>query len=102
MNPISEKPFLDIVDVTTEYERVTIHYKCEVSKQSPKVHHIEWSKNDQQLDNNSKKYVGGCVHDNCFTIKSPSSEDRGNYSCKVTNAVGSVSKNVMLGNVNLN
>lgn len=78
------------------YQEITIHYNCGVPKQSPKVHHIEWSKDGQPLDNN-KKYVGGGVHDNCFTIASPTSEDKGNYSCKVTNAVGSVSKKIFLG-----
>lgn len=34
-----------------------------------------------------------------FTIMSPTYEDRGNYSCKVTNAVGFLSMNVILGNI---
>lgn len=92
-------PFLNILEVTTGYEVITIHYNYGVPDQSPKVHHIEWTKNGQPLDNNNKKYVGGGVHDSCFTIESPTYEDRGNYSCKVINAVGTVAKNIMLGNV---
>lgn len=92
-------PFLNILEVTTGHEVITIHYNCGVPDQSPKVHHIEWSKNGQSLDINNKKFVGGGVHDSCLTIASPTYEDRGNYSCKVINAVGTVTKNIMLGNV---
>lgn len=66
------------------------------------VHHIEWSKNGQPLQIDAKKYVGGGVRDNHFTIMSPTYEDRGNYTCTVTNAVGFSSKNVILGNIYLN
>lgn len=90
-------PFLKNLEAKG-YQEVTIHYNCGVPKQSPKVHHIDWSKNSKPLDDN-KKYVGGGVLDRCFTIMSPTYEDRGNYSCKVTNAVGSVSKEILLGNV---
>lgn len=85
--------------VTSGSDGLTIHLSCGVLEQSPKVHHIEWSKNDQQLDKDSNKYVVGGVDDGHLTIKSPTYEDRGNYICKVTNAVGSESKNIMLGNV---
>lgn len=90
-------PFINIMGVTSGSEELTIHFNCGVSEQSPKVHLIEWSKNDQQLDNDSNKYVGGGVDDCHLKIKSPTYEDRGNYICKVTNAVGSESKNIMLG-----
>lgn len=80
-------------------EDIIIHFNCGVSKQLPKVRDIEWTKSGQPLHHDVKKYVGGGIHDSRFTILSPKLEDRGNYSCKVTNAVGSVSANVMLGNV---
>lgn len=35
---------------------------------------------------------------NHFKIMSPTFEDKGKYSCTVTNAVGSVSKDVTFGN----
>lgn len=92
-------PFLNISGVITRREGIAIHYNCGVPDQSPKVHHIEWSKNGQPLDINNKKYVGGGVHDSFLTITSPTYEDRGNYFCKVTNAVGTVQRNAMLGNV---
>lgn len=63
------------------------------------MHLIEWSKNDKQLQNDNKYVVGG-KDDRHLTIKSPTYEDRGNYTCKVTNLVGSKSKNIMLGNFN--
>lgn len=80
-------------------EGITIHYNWGVSEQSPEVHHIEWSKNGQPLHYDAKKYVGGGVHDSHFTIMSPTYEDRGNYSCTVANAVGFISKDVILGNI---
>lgn len=85
--------------VTSGSEGITIHYKCGALEQSPKVKQIEWSKNGQQLHNNSKKYAGGSVYDSLFTIMSATKDDRGNYSCKVINAVGSVSANIRLGNI---
>lgn len=83
-------------------EDITIRFNCGVLKQSPKIQNIEWSKNGQPLYHDVKRYVGGGIHDSRFSILSPTDKDRGNYSCKVTNAVGSVTKNVMLGNVYLN
>lgn len=85
--------------VTSGSEGIAIHYKCGALEQSPKVEQIEWSKNGQQLDNNRKKYVGGSLHDSCLTITSPTHDDKGNYSCKVTNPVGSASKSISLGSV---
>lgn len=79
---------------------ITIHFKCGVLKQSPRVLDIEWSKNGKPLHYDAKKYhIKGRINGSRFLILSPTFEDRGNYSCKVTNAVGSVSENVMLGNV---
>lgn len=96
---ILEIPFLTIAEVSIGSEGITIHFNCGVLEQSPKVHLIEWSKNGKQLDNKSNKYVGEGIDNRQLTITSPTYEDRGKYNCKVSNAVGSVSKNVMLGNV---
>lgn len=63
------------------------------------MHRIEWSKNGQPLQHDTEKYVGGGIDESCLTITSPTNEDKGNYSCKVTNAVGSVSKDITLGNI---
>lgn len=54
-------------------------------------------KNEETLVFRNKKYVGGGLNDGYITITSPTKADRGTYSCTVTNAVGSVSKNVTLG-----
>lgn len=87
------------MDAESGSEGITIYYNCGVSEQSPEVHHIEWSKNGQPLHYDAKKYGGGGVHDSHFTIMSPTYEDNGNYSCKVTNDVGFLLKNVILGNI---
>lgn len=54
-------------------------------------------KNGKNLVLRNEKYVGGGLNDGFMTITSPAKTDRGTYSCTVTNAVGSVSKNVLLG-----
>lgn len=84
--------------VTTGDEGITIHYSYKVLKQSPKVKHINWCKNGKPLDRKSKKYIGGSLNENCFTITSPTDDDRGTYKCTITNVVGSVSKEVIFGN----
>lgn len=84
--------------VTTGDEGINIHYNYEVLKESPEVKHIKWFKNKETLDKKSGKYTGGSLNDNCFTITSPTEEDKGKYSCTITNAVGSVSKEVIFGN----
>lgn len=84
--------------VTTEDEGITIHYSYKVLKQSPEVKHIDWCKNGEPLDRKSEKYIGGSLNENSLTITSPTDEDRGEYSCTITNAVGSISKVVIFGN----
>lgn len=59
---------------------------------------IKWAKDEEILDLENKKYVGGSLADDIFIIKSPTEEDGGTYSCTVTNAVGSVSNIVTIGN----
>lgn len=93
---ITELPNLNDLEVTTGDVGIVIHY--ELSGQSPEVQRIEWNKDGQILDTNTYKYVGGSIYDSSFTIRLPTEEDKGKYSCIITNAVGSVSKDVMLGN----
>lgn len=83
--------------VTTGDEGITIHYSYEVLEHSPEVIHIYWCKNGEPLFRRSKKYIGGSLNENCFTITSPTDEDRGKYSCTIINVVGSVSKEVIFG-----
>lgn len=85
--------------VTTVYDGVIIQCNYELSRQSPEVHCIQWKKNGQPLDTKTTRYIEGNVDDKYLKIASTTYEDRGEYSCTVTNAVGSVSKNIMLGNV---
>lgn len=89
-------PHLNDLEVTTEDEGIIIHYKYEVSGESPKVHCIEWSKDGQVLDMNTWKFVGGRTSDSRLTISLPTEDDKGKYSCKITNSVGSVSKDVSI------
>lgn len=56
-------------------------------------------KNGENLVLRNEKYVGGGLNDGFITITSPTKADRGTYSCTVTNAVGSVSRSVTLGNL---
>lgn len=89
-----ELPCIDIWKVTTERKRI-INY-CRVLECSPKLNQIKWMKNEETLVLRNRKYVGGGLNDGFITIKSPTKADRGTYSCTVTNAVGSVSKNITL------
>lgn len=93
-------PHLNDLEVTTEDEGIMIHCSFYVPGQWPEVQHIEWSKNDGKvLDKKTYKFLGGSIHEDRLAIRLPTDEYKGKYSCKITNAVGSVSKNVMLGNV---
>lgn len=96
---ITENPYFIAWEVTKEQEEITIHYRYGVSERSPKVHMIEWTKDGRKLGSNIEKYVGGGLHDSYLTITYPTKEDRGIYSCTISNAVGSVSKDVELGNI---
>lgn len=96
---ITELPLLNDLEVTTGDEGIIILYSYNVPGQWPKVQHIEWSKNGQVLVTNTSKYSGGSIYDRSLTIKLPTEEDKGQYSCKITNAVGCASKDVMLGDV---
>lgn len=76
---------------------VRIHYGFK--KRPPDVTEIKWIKDEVPILKKDKKYEGGKLNDRYFTIISPTIEDRGNYSCVVENAVGSVQKDVQLGTV---
>lgn len=89
-------PYFNDLEVTTGDEGIIIFY--EISGQSPEVQRIDWKKDGQVLNTNVCKYSGGSINDSSLTIRLPTEEDKGKYSCIITNAVGSVSKDVMLGN----
>lgn len=65
-------------------------------KEVPSKHVIEWSKNDHTLDQNNR--MEGSLDESCLTIMSPTTKDKGKYTCTITNAIGSVSKETILGN----
>lgn len=85
------------LEVTEEDNGIKIHYSVGVSENSPKVKNVIWRKNDQLLDIKYDKLFGGGFKDSCLVIRSPSEDDKGTYSCTVTNAVGSVTKDIKLG-----
>lgn len=85
------------LEVTVEDEKIKIHYSVGVSKNSPHVRDITWSKNGQPMHIENVKFIGGSLHDSCLIINSPSKDDKGKYSCTVTNAVGSETKHIVLG-----
>lgn len=89
-----ELPCFYILKVTTERQSITIYHS--VLECSPKLNQIKWMKNEETLVLRNRKYIGGGLNDGFITIKSPTKADRGNYSCTVTHAVGSVSKNITL------
>lgn len=88
-------PIFDVWNVTTEMKEIRIHYA--VKERPPKVKEIKWIKDGVPILTRNRKYNGGKLNDNYFTITSPTIEDRGNYSCVVKNAVGSVQKDVRFG-----
>lgn len=91
-----ELPSFDDLKVTTSREGINIQYV--VPESSPKVQTIEWRKNGTILDLEKMKYDGGGLNDSFVTIMSPNKGDKGNYSCTMKNAVGTVTKNVIFGN----
>lgn len=68
-----------------------------VSKASPVVTQIIWTKNNLMLDLSNDKYCGGGLADSFLRISRAGEEDKGEYTCTVLNAVGLVSKTVKLG-----
>lgn len=66
-------------------------------KEFPSKHVVEWSKNDHTLDQNNR--VGGHLDESCLTITSPTIKDKGKHTSTITNAIGSASKDTILGNV---
>uniref|UniRef100_A0A8W8NTZ8 Ig-like domain-containing protein n=1 Tax=Magallana gigas TaxID=29159 RepID=A0A8W8NTZ8_MAGGI len=96
LSVLGDMPFLNDLKVTTEEESVTIHYNFRVLENSPQVQDMQWRKNDQTLNMKDVKFIGGGLNDSCLVISSPSGNDKGNYSCTVTNAVGSVTKDIDL------
>lgn len=76
-------------------EGITIHY--DVKKESPYVTDMKWTKDGETIDKRIRKYNGGNLKDSYFTISSPSLEDRGIYSCVVTNAAGTTKMDVLFG-----
>jgi hypothetical protein len=85
--------------ISTGLERITLHFDYVVKRNSPNVHQIEWEKNGEPLLVHHTKYVGGGIQDGYLTIMSPTADDAGVYTCIVANAVGAVSKDLMLGKV---
>lgn len=64
---------------------------------STNVEKIRWTKNSLTLDLSNNKYGERKLTENCITITSPGEKDKGEYTCIVSNAAGSVSKSVKLG-----
>lgn len=85
------------MEVSTAKEEICIHYSYTVLENSPPVNDITWTKNKTPLDLTNHKYSGGGLENSYLTISCPTKEERGEYACTVSNAVGSVSRVVILG-----
>lgn len=103
---IIEQPYFDHWDITNDSEGLTIHCSYGVPEGSPSIFEVKWTKDGETVDLNNKKIVvgrssndGSRLNDSDLTISSPTLEDKGKYLCTVTNAVGSVSRDVTLGTV---
>lgn len=92
-----EPPCLEELTVTSINDEIDIHYVVKVSKASPVVTQIIWTKNNLMLDLSNDKYCGGGLADSFLRISRAGEEDKGEYTCTVLNAVGLVSKTVKLG-----
>lgn len=76
---------------------VHINYVFKVSSDVPDVKEIKWSKDNLELYLPNAKYNGGGLKDSYFAILNAGEKDQGIYTCIVSNAVGSVSKQVLIG-----
>lgn len=95
-----ELPQLDNLKVSTTKEEICIHYSHTVLENSPRINDIKWTKNKTPLDLTNHRYCGGSLDDSFLKITCPTKEDRGEYSCNVSNAVGSVQRVVTLDEPN--
>lgn len=91
-------PFFSVWDIKTDKKELTIIYEYGVTRSSPQVFKVKWDKNGKPLNRENNRYLGGSLNDKYLTITSPTSDGKGTYSCTVTNAVGSVSKDFTFGN----
>lgn len=96
---IADKPYFTSWEIATGKRKIAISYSYKISERSPKVLKIEWTKNGENIETNSGKYDGGGLNDDSFILKSPTMDDIGNYSCTVTNAVGSASEHADFGKI---
>lgn len=93
---LGEVPELTDLEVIPGKQEINICCCHAVKELSPSVQHIEWSKNDRILDEKCKPLLAKHGYNCCLEIPSPSLEDRGKYSCTVSNPVGCVSKHVII------
>lgn len=96
LHTLGEPPFRPELKVTNGREDIFIHYQYQIPVRSPKVCMVQWFKNGEKLNLMNENYLGGGLDDDCLTIKSTTTNDRGIYCCTVSNAVGSESQEVKL------
>lgn len=92
LHGLGDMPFFSVWDIKTDKKELTIIYEYGVTQSSPQVFEVKWAKNGKPLNWENNRYLGGSLNDKYLTITSPTSDGKGTYSCTVTNAVGSVSK----------
>lgn len=94
---ISDPPHLDDVTVTTGKNTISIHING-LDLLFPNFYGVTWTRNGERIYSTERKYFGISSLSNCITIRSPSQEDRGTYTCTV-HAGTNFSRSVTLGKI---
>ncbi|XP_062585754.1 B-cell receptor CD22-like, partial [Saccostrea cucullata] len=93
---LGERPILQKLEASLQREGISFHYEYEVLQGSPKANCITWTRNGETLIIDHDKYIGGDIKNNSLTIKFPTMQDIGKYTCTISNAVGAVSKSLII------
>ncbi|XP_062578810.1 hemicentin-2-like [Saccostrea cucullata] len=96
LDALGDLPKLEISQATSAKNCVIIHYSCCVQNTSNCLNSIQWTRNGDLLMIKTAKYNGGGLTDKYLKIFSPTEEDSGQYRCKLSNAVGSDEKCIVL------
>ncbi|XP_062578640.1 muscle M-line assembly protein unc-89-like, partial [Saccostrea cucullata] len=94
---LGEKPNLEKLSLSKEQNDIKIICKFRVDEQTPNADQILWEKNGQSLQNCLRMHVDHSKTDSTLTISRATGDDFGEYSCNVSNAVGTSKECIVLG-----